>query len=141
MKSDDERDIICQRFNKINWHDSKLIEINIAYISDYHRYDIYLKIKLLTNPMPGHYDWRDAILRIRDCTIIRMNVDLTAKLTCADDISVAYCEKETPLKKQIERVDLTHEENPLADYLHFHLGLIVPGGDVDIFAKNFDLEP
>ena len=140
MDGNDERNHISERFNKINWHDSKLIEVYITYAPDLHRNDVHLKLRLLTNANAGSYEWTDATLRIQDCTIIRMNLDLTAKLTCSDDIAIAFCEKETSLKERIQREDLKYEVNPLADYLHFHVSLIAPAGGLDIFAKNFELE-
>ena len=139
MEANKEKHSVSERFNKIHWHDCKLIEVHIAYIADSHHNDIYLKIRLLTNPEPGNYVWANASLIIKDCTIIRMNLDLTAKLTCSDDISAAFCERETVLKKQIERDALKYEDNPFTNYLHFHIGLIPPAGEIDMFARDFDL--
>ena len=140
MQGDEQKNVISERFNSINWHDSKLIEMHINYIADHHCNDIHLKIRLLINPNPGNYEWVNGTVILRNCTIVRMNLDLTAKLICSDDISMAFCERETLLKKQIEMDELRNEDTPLADYFHFHFSLVPPGGEIDVFAKDFDLK-
>jgi len=130
---------ICRRFNSLHWHDSKLVGVHISYSADDRTDDVCFQIELLTNPQPGNYQWKSAKLKITECTIIKLDMDLDGKHVCSDDIAEAFCTAESPLKDQLEREQLKHEEKPLAGYLHFRISLIPPGGEIDLFAKDFEL--
>jgi len=83
-----------------------------------------------------------------DCKIIRMDLDLVGKRMCSDDIESNVCLLNSLLKKQIEEEYFTNvrgvvklsEKDVLAGYLHFSIHLVEPGGDIDIFAKDFELK-
>lgn len=130
---------ICRRFNELHWHDSKLVGIHISRSGEDRTDELYFQIELLTNPQPGNYQWESAKLKFMECTIIKLDLDLDGKYECSDDIWEAYCTKESSLKDQIKREQLKNEENPLAEYLHFRISLIPPGGEINLFARDFEL--
>lgn len=128
---------VCTRFNNLNWHDSKLLGIELLRRqgTDYLR----CRLKLLWDSRPGQYRWKDATLTFQDCTILKLDLDLAGKRVCADDIAGARCTWQSALKDQLEREQLQHEKAPLAQFLHFTISLIPPGGSIDVFAKEFEL--
>lgn len=144
---------ICKKFNTYNFHDSKLISFRLIrneMKEDVTSEDICFEMELLKDQRPGHYKWKKAKLTLKDCRIVRMNLDLLGKRWCSDDIDSAGCEAESPLKNYIQReyfqkesigLDAIHwSENALAEYLHFNITLVQPGGAIDIFAKDFELD-
>lgn len=131
-------DDTCKRFNRLPWHDSKLIGVKLLRSGDGLTDEVHLAIRLLSDPRPGHYRWQDVDLALKDCTIIKLDLDLSGKRLCADDISEAFCAVESELKTQIER-ELKYEQEPLAQFLHFRISMIPPGGSIDIFARHFEL--
>jgi hypothetical protein len=66
-------------------------------------------------------------------------LDLDGKYVCGDSIATAFCSKDSDLKSQIETNQLKYEKSPLAQYYHFSIELIPPGGKFDIFAKDFKI--
>lgn len=135
---------ICTRFNTVRWHDSKLIGLRISPTEDGLSHNVCFDIRLLTNSQPSAYEGNDEKLIMKDCRIIKLDLDLLGKQLCGGDIASAFCEKESPLKQSIEDEQLTHfdlpqEESLLAEYLHFRILLIHPGGEINVFARNFEL--
>ena len=129
---------ICSKFNSVRWHDSKLVCIQISHTKEDLPDDVYFEIELLTNPHPTSHQRTKARLIMKDCTIIKLDLDLAGKFVCAHDISEAFCTQDSPLKHQTDR-ELKYEEKPLAEYLHFTISLIPPGGEINLFAKDFEL--
>jgi hypothetical protein len=71
-------------------------------------------------------------------TYVALEVDLEGKRVCADDISGAECYASS------EWIRTLSERNPhdsFEGYLHFEIGLIPPGGTINILAKDFSFEP
>jgi hypothetical protein len=135
---------VCARFNSIAWHDSKLISLRVYASDDHLTHNVDFGLKLLTNAKPGEYEWSDATLTAKDCRIIKLDLDLLGKQLCGGDIASASCDTETEFKKKIETeelaaFDLPQGERPLAEYLHFRILLIHPGGEVNLLAKDFEL--
>jgi hypothetical protein len=134
---------ICDNFNKYDFHDSKLIsfklirkELGNGFISE----DICFTLKLLERMQEGRTQLTNAKLILKDCRIIKMDIDLVGKRLCADDIANAKCEINSDLKSSLQSGYLKYEEGALNDYLHFNITLIPPGGTIDILAKKFELE-
>jgi hypothetical protein len=68
------------------------------------------------------------------------DIDLQGKRECSDDISSAKCEAKTDLMEKVQRERLHYTPNALAEYSHFSIYLIPPGGTVDVIASGFRLE-
>jgi hypothetical protein len=80
----------------------------------------------------------------KDCRIIKLDLDLLGKQLCGGDIAASSCAMESALKEKIETeelpdFDLPQDEQPLAEYLHFRILLIHPAGEINFFAKDFEL--
>lgn len=137
-------DGICARFNEVRWHDSKLISFQLLPKNDNQTHDIGLDLKLLTNAQHGNCDWEDGRLEIEECRVIQLNLDMLGIQLCGGDIANAFCEKASAMKEgledtQIQHFDLPQGDDPFADIIHFRILLIHPGGEINIFAKNFKL--
>lgn len=142
-KRKDSLEDICKRFNAMAWHDSKLIGLHVS-PSKGSEQEVCFDIRLRTKDRSEHWDWKDAKLTIKDCRIIKVDLDLLAKHLCANDIANAFCGRKSGFKEQIERelvnhFDLQHEANPLAEFLHFRILLIHPGGEINVLARDFEL--
>ena len=122
-------------FAKLPWHDAKLLEVRVFRdkITDQDNLSCAIDFETVRN------SWRRAIVLFRNCTLVKMDIDLDGKKVCADSISRATCEINSPLKKSLEEEQLKSERNPLLDYYHFYIGLVPPGGGLNIFAKDFDV--
>jgi hypothetical protein len=137
---------IPERFNKLLWHDSKLQGIRIQRRSGSPFDEISLDIALYVDRQPNGYERRPVSITFSSWRYVRMGMDLESKRLCSDDISEAWCEKDSVLKKQIEE-KISHEpmqarpekERPLAEHYLFRILLITPGGEMIIVARNFEL--
>jgi hypothetical protein len=98
--------------------------------------DLVLGISFPALP-PVH--WKEAKVTLVNCTIIRMDVDLDFKRVCADSISSVSCKEHSELKTQIEK-KLKYETAPLEGFYHFSIHLIPYGGNIEIFAKDFEVD-
>ena len=131
---------ICTKFNEIQWHDSQLIAFQLIPKGE-ESYDVHFDLRLLTNSQPGQYSWKIAKLEIQDCRIFQLAIDTLGIRLTGGDIASAFCEGGPALTEQLESrpFDLPQGENPFQDILHFRVLLIHPGGEINIFAKNFVL--
>ena len=131
---------ICTRFNEIQWHDSQLVALEVAPKGE-NRYDVNIDLRLLVNPRPGQYNRRAARLEIQDCRINELTVDTLGIRLTGGDIANAFCERGPALIERLESraFDLPQPEEPFLDIVLFRIVLIPPGGEVNVFAKNFAL--
>jgi hypothetical protein len=125
---------LCESFNKLQWHDSKLRSFGIVRKND--RDDVVFQLELL-GKSEGHYV--PATLTLVDATYLKTEVDLDGKYQCADDISSARCDVESPLKAELLSSQLKHSPTALDGYCCFDIYLIPPGGRIQVFAKTFEL--
>jgi len=139
MTSDASMEAIRERFNRIRWHDSKLLTLCIV-PSGGESLDGDVIMGVVLQPLESNAQARRAQLVLRNCTIVRINFDIASKRACSDDITSASCQIESSLKSQIEREQLRAERHPLASYLHFWFVLCPPSGEMHAFARTFDLE-
>ena len=128
---------ICARFNSFDLHDSKLLSVHIVRDESDDSDHVQLETKL--KPLRGEQPWKGAQLRFKDCTIIKLDLDLDGKRVCSDDIACNLASIDSSLKQRIEKEQLPYETEPLADYVHFHIVMTHPGGTIDVFARDFDL--
>jgi len=135
---------ICTRFNEIHWHDSQLISFQLIPKGEEGEeiYDVHFDLRLLTNSQPGQYSWSPARLEIQDCRILQLAVDTLGIRLTGGDIASASCEGGPALQEKLESLpfDLRQEENAFEDVLQFRILLIHPGGEINIFARNFALK-
>ena len=122
-------------FTKLPWHDAKLLELRIARDSELDQDNLACIVEF----MAAHNSWRRAVVTLRNCTIVKVDLDLDGKRICADSIFSATCERDPALKTSLEAGQLRGERHPLADYYHFHILLVSPGGELSVFAKDFDV--
>lgn len=123
---------IIQRFNAIQWHDSKLLDL--AFYRAGSEEQVKISLQLLT--AGGTLIPTD--LMLVESTYIALEVDLEGKRVCSDDISGAACYASSEwLRTLSER----SPHDSFEGYLHFKISLIPPGGTINILAKDFILSP
>jgi hypothetical protein len=135
---------ICGRFNSMHWHDSKLTGFHLKLRDDDQIFEVGLDLRLLTDIRPGNYQWENQRLEIKECRLIKLDLDLLGMQLCGGDIASATCEKDSAMKRKVERDELPNfslpqGEDPLAGILHFRILLIHPGGEINLFAKGFNV--
>ena len=127
MRDDTELDT----FNKLPWHDARLLRIVIE-ANSHGGHNIFFEVEFVAGQAAS-------ILTLVDCTIVQMDLDLDAKTVCGDSIWSAVCNRDTPLKRTLTDGRLASESNPLKDYLHFRITFIPTGGEINAFAKGYEL--
>lgn len=75
-----------------------------------------------------------------DVAYLEISIDLDAKRQLADTISSGYCVKESAFRKQVESKLPRTPGAGLEGYLQFHLTLLPPAGQIDAFARDFNVE-
>jgi hypothetical protein len=129
---------ICTRFDGLPWHDARLIGYCVRPAQDGRTHEVVLEVQF----RPGTRDGlKDVAVRFLDSTIFRADLDLEGKRVCDDSIATAHCMPDSDLKRELEEGPLKHEVKPLEGFLHFRILLIAPGGVIDIFARDFAVEP
>ncbi len=136
---DNSQERIRDRFNQMPWHDSKLLNVRIVPARhDPRSADVILEIILRSAKAGGEAS--QALLSLRDSTIVKLDFDIATKSVCGDDIASASCDIDSPLKSQLERERLAAEPNGLSGYLHFSWILCPPSGEMHVFARTFDID-
>lgn len=124
------KDLAIQRFNAIPWHDSKLLSLC------FYRENSQEVVKISLQLLEGGGALRPVELLFHESTYLKLEVDLEGKSQCSDDISEANCSADSDWLRTLSA------ENPydsFEDFLHFKIGLIPPGGAINILAKDFVL--
>jgi hypothetical protein len=129
-------DELCERFNGLEWHDSKLRSFAVVR-HDEDRDNVVLNLELRGI---SERELTPATLTLEDATYLRADVDLDGKSECSDDISRAVCEIESDLKKELLNSQFKYSPTALDGYYLFDIYLIPPGGRIQVFAKNFKVE-
>ena len=134
---------VCRRFNELPWHDSKLLGFKIDFEGDTPD-NLQLEVKL-NAPDRAKRQWRNSKLIFKECRFIKLDLDLLGIQLCGGDIASATCETNSALKKKIEdflevEFDLPEERNPFETTFHYQVLMIHPGGELNLFAKEFELE-
>ncbi len=127
-------DDICNQFEKLRWHDSKLKEFRLYEVANRDE----VSIEILWVPVSGN-DWTAGKVIFSNCTYLINDMDLDGKRLCADSIACGICEIDSELKHRLIREQFPLEPRHLDDFLHFNIHLIDPGGDIHIFAKSFEV--
>lgn len=126
---------VCDRFNSLFWHDSKLTGMEVIRREELNRDDAVLRLQM----------WRAkgqplqrARLLLKNAAILSLNIDLDGKRLCADDIATGFCSQSSAWFDELKKA-MPYEEKPLEGYLHFSIRLIPPGGEINVAAVDFDL--
>lgn len=102
-------------------------------------------MELRNSSEDGKALWRSSRLTVKECRVVQMEVDLLGIHLCGGDIANARCEIDSKLKKEVanlnfENFDLPEESNPFEATYHYHVSMIHPGGELNLFARSHELE-
>lgn len=125
-------DRLVDSFNRMYWHDSKLLSIEINRNEDVD--EVILNIEM--RGVPGQV-LKPIKMIFEDAVFFFSDLDLQGKRECADDISGAKCGTETALMLKLRNEKLKNSPDSLKGYFHFSIYLIPPGGSIDIIAAGF----
>jgi hypothetical protein len=128
-------DNVSESFNRLIWHDSKLRSLRIARKDDLD--EVLLDVELRGMP---EQELTPMTIVFEDAVFFFSDIDLQGKRECSDDISSAKCGANTDLMIRLQNERLKNSPAALAEYFHFSLYLIPPGGTVDVIASGFRLE-
>jgi hypothetical protein len=139
------RDEVCTRFNNIGWHDSRVVGLHLIPRIEYEVHDFCVDVRLLKGDAPANEGYQDAKLLFRDCRIVQLDLDLLGMQLCGGDISTAFCESDAASHEQAERdrlqnFDLPQEEDSLNSFFYFKILLIHPSGEINVYAKDYELQ-
>lgn len=129
------RDNVSESFNRLLWHDSKLRSLAIVRRDDLD--EVVLEVELRGMP---EQELAPVTIVLEDAVFFFTDIDLQGKRECSDDISSAKCAAKTDLMTKVQKERLQNSPNALAEYFHFSVYLIPPGGTVDVIASGFRLE-
>jgi hypothetical protein len=138
------REKICESFSQVRWHDSKLLGLHLFTNSEKLQYDLQLDLDLIVGYSEGNIERRKQSALFSDCRIIQTDLDLLGVLLCSSDIGAAGCyldstELENRKRDKVRLFDLPQDRNPLEECIGFFFEMIPPGGQIIIFARDFDL--
>lgn len=134
----------CTRFSDVPWHDSELIDLHLAKVPDSNQYDLRLDLNLITGySNDGPEMARHSALFV-GCRIIKADFDLLGMMMCGGAIACGVCypdatELEHSRRSKIQDFDLPQDQNRLEECLGFLLEMIHPGGELLVFAQDFQL--
>lgn len=128
---------VIQRFNRIEWHDSKFV--GLSFYNTGSDQEVKASLKLLREDN----SYSPAEITFHECAYIEADVYLEATRRFSDDIIDAACYASSQWKTSVSEpgpYDPILGGRGLEDYLHFEIYLCVPGGIINILAKDFSLE-
>jgi hypothetical protein len=145
-KADDGFNEVFTRFAQIHWHDSKLLDLHLLKDAENKKYDLRLDLELVVSPNLGSVEWSKESIIFRKCRIIQLDLDLLGVLMCGGDIGSAVFYKSATLfekdgRNKIHQFDLPQEFNPLESCFGVQIEMIHPGGEIVVFARDFDIVP
>lgn len=125
-----------ERFNSLQWHDSKLVGVC------FYKSDGEDRVKLSLELLGDGGTLNSAEMVFKECAYFASDVFLAAKSMCADDISGAECYESSGWKNAVSEpqpFDVIQGNRGLDQHLHFSISLIPPGGTINLLAKDFEL--
>ena len=131
-----EKNEVCESFNRLFWHDSKLRAFHLFHRDDVD--DLVMDIELISGVERKHVPMAIVFEAI---AFFICDMDVDGKRVCSDDISSAGCYAESDLKTEIQKERLQYEPDSLRDYFHFSFSLCPPGGSINVIAAGFKLVP
>jgi hypothetical protein len=134
MNTNDASDI-CEQFNRLFWHDSKLRSLRLLRNNDLD--EVVLELELLGMPQQEH---TPMTLVFEGAVFFFSDIDLQGKREASDDISSAKCGTKTELIQKLQAEQLKHSPGALEGYYHFSFRLVPPFGSIDVIASGFRFE-
>ena len=125
---------ICESFNSLMWHDSKLRGIRIRRRDD-EIDDVVLDIEIRRTA--SELEHAPMTIVLEDVAFFICDLDVQGKRECGDDVSSAKCSDQSELKTKLQDERIENSPNALKEHFHFHFYLIPPGGTVDVLAVGF----
>jgi hypothetical protein len=137
-------DEICKSFSQVMWHDSKLLGVHLIRDEERPQYDLKLDLNLIVGYSEGKIEWRKQSALFSDCRIIQTDLDLLGILLCSAAIGAVGCypdsaELEKRKRDKVRLFDLPQDLNPLEECIGFFFEMVPPGGQMILFAKDFEL--
>lgn len=137
---------ICAKFSQVFWHDSELLNVHLLRDSEKNQYDLRLDLNVITGFSEGRAETSRKIAVFSDCRIVRADFDLLGVLACGGAIAAGVCyedaiELERRKRDKAQDFDLPDSSNALAECLGFLIEMINPGGEIAVFARDFELIP
>jgi hypothetical protein len=126
-----------RRFQSVQWHDSKLVGLCFYRAGDEDRVKLSLELQGRDGSLTP------AEITFKESAYIEADVYLRAKSMCSDDIAGAECYESSDWKSTVSQptaYDPIQGGRGLEPFLHFSISMCVPGGTIDILAKDFSLE-
>jgi hypothetical protein len=142
----DIEDEVSARFQRVGWHDSKLIGLAIFRAKSV-GYQVVLQLDLLSSSSSGGRDvWAPTELGFLETRIFQSDLDLAGLKDCGGAIGSGMSRVESEFMARIASeitgsADLSRVTNPLAGLRHFRIHLISPGGELNVIARDFELLP
>ena len=138
-------DETCARFARLLWHDSELIGYQVTKDEDAYEYSVRLDLLLYEKNQEGKFVRNPRKVTFKDCRILQTDLDLLGVLLCGGAISYGECHTDAPKHEaehrgRLQEFDLPEAKNPLDSCLVFHIAMCPPGGEVVIYAKDFQVE-
>jgi len=135
---------ICELFSQIKWHDSKVLAIHLTKNSEKPRYDLRLDLDLIVGFSEGKVERKKQSALFSDCRILQTDLDLLGIALCSGDIGAAGCypdstELEKRERDKVRLFDLPQDLNPLQECTGFFFEMVPPGGQLLIFARDFEM--
>lgn len=126
-----DRATVRMEFSKFAFHDFALKALHLH--REQGQDDITLELFPPLPDEPGYVE-----LTFLDCAVLRADIDLIGKSICADAVAGMYCEVDSKFSQAVRvgKVRL-YEGGDLSSYAYFQVLLCPPGGELDIFARDF----
>jgi hypothetical protein len=134
---------VCTRFSEVRWHDSKLLDLCLLKDGTTKKYDLRLSLDLIVGSREGVIERSKKSALFRECRILQTDLDLLGVLICGGDIASATCYPDAvELEKgrdKARQFDFAQDHNPLEKCWGFLIEMINPGGEIIVFARDFEL--
>ena len=134
----------CELFSQVKWHDSKLLAVHLIKNPEKLQFDLQLDLNLIVGYSEGKVERRKQRALFSECRIIQTDFDLLGILLCSGDIGGAGCYPnsvalEKRKRDKVRLFDLPQDLNPLEECIGFFFEMVPPGGQIIIFARDFEL--
>lgn len=136
---------ICERFNKYNFHDSKILSFKLSreLFNKEEIDNFYVDIKILNNIK----QYETSTLKFTNCKYLIMDLDVLNKRHCSDDILTTSASMIIDIDKLWQEyqkrgpINLNREDfnNDYINVINFKILFCHPAGQIEIYANNFEL--
>jgi len=135
-------DALLKEFLSYPFSDSVIRDINIISLSD--GSDIQLKLFLCEVKDDATY-FRECNVLFQDCIMFDSHMNLKGKSRVSDSIGNVSCSpfRDSELfgiaTKELNTVRIGYDMSQYDDYIHFNIRFVIPGGYMNIVARDFKL--